>query len=193
MTGQICQLQPFNEFRFDDCIAYLSSTHNRALTVYEIMKLHVMIDVYHTLDRGKPAIGGVIWPFTNGPVSRSSKGRVAIWRKKYETTAQMPDGFLIIDEGDRLSIKATRVPDEDDFSVAEISAMDRAWKDVVELLDEKGFEASQAFFHQDSFIGQAWKNARNRGQSLDWMEIVDEYDKAHPGEDHSKIKIMLQI
>lgn len=192
-SHRLTQLQPFNEYRFDDCMAYLSARHHRPLAVYEIMKLHVMIDVYHTLDCGKPVIGGTIWPFRNGPVSRSSKSRISGWQHKYERDGRMPDGFSITDDGNRLTFTPTRVPEQDDFSDAEISAMDRAWKDVVELLDKQGFAASQAFFHRDSFVGQAWEKAKHCGQNLDWNDIVDEYDRAHPGEDHSRLKALLRF
>jgi hypothetical protein len=193
MSDRISQLQPFNEHRFDDCIAYLAAKHDRPLTVYEMMKLHVMIDVYHTLDRGTPVIGGTIWPFTNGPVSRSSKSRVSQWQKQYEMKAQMPDGFLVIDEGDRLRVKPARIPDDEDFSESELAAMHRAWGDVVELLDKNGFLASQAFFHCDGFIGRAWKKARSCGQNLNWNDIIDEYHAEHSDEDHSRIKALLRI
>src|SRR5438034_11767384 len=76
----LTQLQPFNDHRFDDCMAFLAAKHGRPLSVYEMMKLHAMIDVYHTLDRGKPVIGGSLWPFTNGPISRVAKSRVGQWR-----------------------------------------------------------------------------------------------------------------
>src|SRR5580704_9195545 len=77
---RLAQLQPFNEHRFDDCMAYLAAKNCRPLSVYEMMKLHVMIDVYHAIARGKPVIGGSLSPFTNGPVSRSAKSRITQWR-----------------------------------------------------------------------------------------------------------------
>ena len=188
----VTQLMPFNECRFDDCIAFLAAKHDRALSTYEMMKLHVLIDVNHTLDKGKPVIGGAIWPFTNGPVSRSAKSRVSYWRKRYELSGQMPDGFVLIDDGDRLMVKPTRVPEEEEFSRSELTAMDRAWTDVMGLLATGGFGASQRFFHEDGFIGKAWSKARRRGTSLDWTEIIDEYDAAH-GTDHSRIKTMMCV
>jgi hypothetical protein len=190
-TPVLAQLMPFNEFRFDDCMAYLAAKHNRALSVYEMMKLHVMIDVYHTLARGKPAIGGKVSAFTNGPVSRSSKSRVDDWHRKYERYASMPEAFVLLDDGDRVRAKPVIMPEEDDFSPAELAAMERAWKDVVVLLEERGFEESQRFFHSASFIGRAWAKARQRGTNLDWYEIIEEYDSDHPGEDHSWATAML--
>jgi hypothetical protein len=186
------RLMPFNECRFDDCMAYLAGAHRRPLGTYEMMKLHVMIDVYHTLDRGKPAIGGAFWPFTNGPVARAAKSRVRHWESRYEKTGAMPDGFMLKEEGGRLVATPVRVPDCEDFSAAELDAMERAWRDVIGPLDAAGgFSSSQEFFHKDSFIGRAWEKARQRGSFLDWNEIIDEYDAA-TGEDHSHIKLLLR-
>ncbi len=188
----ITQLQPFNEFRFDDCIAYLAYLYGHPLSIYEAMKLHVMIDVYHVLDRARPVIGGTIYPFTNGPVSRSSKSRVSAWQNRYEKFGQMPEGFEFIDQGAFLKIKPTRMPDADDFSVSEIDAMNLAWRDVVERLEREGFNASQEFFHGKGFIGKAWNKARQSGRNLDWEDIINEYDKEN-GSDHSRVKSLLRI
>jgi len=185
------QLMPFNQYRFDDCMAYLAAKHGDELNTYELMKLHVMIDVYHTLERGKPVIGGSFWPFTNGPVARSAASRVSSWRKGYEVLGKQPDGFqLRSDAGDRLLVKPTAVPEEDDFSRSEIEAMGRAWDEVMDTL-KKGFAASQEFFHGGGFIGKAWLKARNSGLALDWNDIIDEYDAAFH-KNHSHIKALLR-
>jgi len=193
----LTQLQPFNEFRFNDCMAFLAEKHSRALSLYEMMKLHVMIDVYHTIAHGKPVIGGPIAAFTNGPVPRSSKSHIARWKKIYEQSGQMPDGFLIEEHRDRLTFIPTQPPSRDDFSDAEIAAMDRAWTDVVYILDkdgdEEGWIASQKYFHKDSFIGRAWEHARHHGTSLDWCRILDEYKKDHQDADIDGVKSLLCI
>lgn len=190
---KITQLQPFNEHRFDDCIAFLAVKHGRALSLYEMVKLHVMIDVYHTLDRGRPVIGGTISPFTNGPVSRSAKGRVTSWQRHYEARGEMPEHFIIHDDGERLTYEPKTAPDEDDFSAAELEAMDHAWRDVVDILDRGGFKASQEYFHHASFIGRAWRKAKNCGGTLTWDDIIDEYDRSHSDEDHSRLKTLIRF
>jgi hypothetical protein len=192
LTPVKAQLLPFNEWRFDDCMAYLSSTHGRALSVYEMMKLHVMIDVHHTIFCGKPAIGGTFSAFTNGPVSRSAKARVQTWKNRFAKTGEMPDGFLLREDAeDRVRFVPTDTPDEDDFSQAELRAMNLAWRDVVEKLVTQGWDQSQRFFHADGFIGKAWKQARQRGLPLDWNDILDEYAIAYPHEDVGRAKALL--
>lgn len=188
------QLLPFNEWRFDDCMSYLSAKHGRALSVYEMMKLHVMIDVYHTVFSGKPAIGGSFWAFTNGPVSRSAKARVQTWKNRYAKNGEMPDGFLLREDAeDRIHFVPTQTPEDDDFSPAEIRAMNLAWSDVVEKLTTHGWEQSQRFFHSEGFIGKAWKKARQRGLPLDWNDILDEYAIAFPNEDVERAKVLISF
>ena len=187
------QLQPFNEHRFDDCIAYLSAKYRRPLSTYEMMKLHVMIDVHHTLDRGKPVIGGSISAFTNGPVSRSAKSRVTHWRKRYEQIGEMPDGFILIEDEEWFRVKPTRVPEDDDFSAAELAAMEKAWQDVIPLLDEHGFPISQNYFHRDSFIGRAWKTAQSReplGLERDHRGVWQGQPRRGPFADHGAAPLL---
>jgi hypothetical protein len=190
----ITQLQPFNEFRFDDCMAFLAARHNHPLSTYEMMKLHVMIDVHHTLSNAMPVIGGDIWPFKNGPVARCAKHRVADWIRRYEEAGEVPDGFKIIDQGERYLFEPERVPEDDDFSNSELAAMELAWRDVVPVLAAPdGFLASQEFFHKDSPIGVAWGEAWTRGTALDWNEIIDAYAAVCPGLDYSSIKTMMRF
>ena len=173
-------------------MAYLAAKHNRALALYEMMKLHVMIDVYHTIENGKPVIGGQIAAFTNGPVPRSSKTHVGHWKKAYEQSGEMPDGFVITEYRDRLTVIPTQPPSREDFSDSEIKAMDRAWRDVVHLLDkdgeEEGWKASQNYFHKSSFIGRAWEYARHHGTNLDWIRILDEYKTDNPDADIERVE-----
>ncbi|HEX4795293.1 MAG TPA: hypothetical protein VH370_15970 [Humisphaera sp.] len=193
---RISQLQPFNEFRFDDCMAYLAAKYNHALSTYEMMKLHVMIDVHHTLNNAMPVIGGDIWPFVNGPVPRGAKHRVADWIKRYEEAGEAPEAFEIIDRGDRYQFRPKQVPEADDFSESELAAMELAWQEVVPPLSRpEGFAESQQFFHNASPIGEAWDKAWKRGSALDWNEIIDAYAVALPGREshHANIKTLLRI
>ena len=189
---RVTQLAPFNEFRFDDCMAYLSSKYARPLSKYEMMKLHVMIDVHHTVARGKPVIGGRVAAFTNGPVARSAMSRVSHWLKRYEREGIQPDGFLVEEETDSFRMKPTRVPEEDDFSPAELEAMEKAWGDVIGLLEAKGFQASQDFFHKDSYVGRAWMSARRRGECLDWNEIIDGFYADQGGGEADRVKTLMR-
>jgi hypothetical protein len=182
MPSPITQLQPFNEHRFDDCMAYLSSKHGRVLSRYEMMKLHVMIDVHHVLDNGIPVIGGEIWPYTNGPVIPCAFHRVSDWIKNYEQTGETPDCFTIAENSaERYEFGPKCCPDKEDFSESEIAAMEAAWNDVIPVL-VSGFDQSQRYFHEESPIGEAWEKASQRGGALDWEEIFELYSRKY---DHS--------
>jgi hypothetical protein len=195
LPSRLTQLQPFNEHRFDDCMAYLSAKYGRPLSTYEMMKLHVMVDVHHTLNNAMPVIGGDVWPFKNGPVARCAKNRVADWIKRYEVSGESPEGFEIIDKGDRYRFAPTAIPDKDDFSESELAAMELAWADVVPALNSgpDGFARSQNFFHSDSPIGQAWAKAWARAGALDWNEIIDAYAAKFSGLDYSYVKAMIRF
>ncbi len=170
------QLQPFNEHRFADCLAYLSAKHGRRLSLYESVKLHVMIDVFHTVAHRKPVIGGHFLPFPNGPVSRPAEAHFNNWQERYNERGEVPDGFAATETQYGLAVQGTRPPDPDEFSDAERAAMDAAWASVVPTYD-RGWGESQDFFHRDSFVGRAWRSARNLGKPLDWNVILDEYDR----------------
>ena len=170
------QLQPFNACRFDDCLAYLSHKHGRALSLYESVKLHVMIDVYHVIGSGKPVIGGHFALFPNGPVARPAETRFNAWRDRYNETEQPPTGFEATETERGLAVRGSGQVDADDFSDDERAAMDRAWAAVVPTLDE-GWLQSQRFFHSGSFVGRAWKSARRLGRPLDWNVILSQYDQ----------------
>lgn len=186
------QVLPFNESRFDDCVSYLAHKHGRELSVYELMKLHVMIDVFHCVQHGKPVIGGPLFPFTNGPVSRSSKYRVSEWCEKYQVGAEHPERFKVVEGLEGIHFAPVSAPSDDEFSDSELDAMQRAWDAVIPTLEEDdGFNKSQRYFHSDSFIGRAWSRAKKFGRELDWDEIIDEYDREN-STDHSHIKIIMR-
>ena len=170
------QLQPFNPCRFDDCLAYLSNKHGRSVSLYAAMKLHVMIDVFHVISTGKPAIGGCFAAFPNGPVARSAETRFNEWREQFNLSEQPPAGFEAMETEYGLAVRGAGPVDPYDFSEAELSAMDRAWDAVVPTLDQ-GWQQSQKFFHSGSFVGRAWRSAKRLGKSLDWDVILSQYDQ----------------
>lgn len=188
---RLTQLMPFNEFRFDDCMAFLSVKHGRELNKYEMMKLHVMIDVHHTIMRGKPVIGGKLSPYTNGPVARIAWARVKTWINQYDRRGVFPDGFLVKEGENGHTLRALQSPDQEDFSSAELQAMEKAWDDVIGRLQREKFQGSQDFFHGETAIGRAWLSAKHRGDFLDWNEIIDNYEK--DGADLSHVKAMLYV
>lgn len=187
------QVLPFNESRFDDCVAFLAARNGRSLNIYEIMKLHVMIDVFHTLARGKPVIGGALWPFTNGPVARHAKHHVRKWWDNYQKNGSQPERLRLVENADGARFEATAAPDEQEFSTSELEAMSSAWNVVIPVLAEpNGFEKSQRYFHSESFIGRAWSRAKASGRELNWDDIIDEYDLENRT-DHSHIKTIMRF
>lgn len=186
------QIQPFNRHRFADSLAYLSAAHNRPLRLYEAVKLHVMSDVFHTVRTSKPMIGGFLSPFPNGPVVRSAENQFNAWFARYNETGESPEGFTASENQYGLLIKSAAPPDVDDFSDAEAAATGAAWDAVIPVLD-RSWEDSQDFFHRASFIGRAWKSAKNLGTALDWNVILQEYDRENGTTVSSSIGRLLAI
>ncbi len=190
----LSQLMPFNEHRFDAIMAYFSRKYGRKLSQYDMMKLHVMTDVFHTLETGRPAIGGSLEPWKYGPVVRPAYNRVAKWWYDHDKTGRNPEGFRLVDDGGNAKqLEAVGEVDDDDFSDCEKRSMDTAWSIVVGLLDD--WQRSQRFFHDptESFIGKAWHEATNAGaHGINWNDIIDAYDEFH-GSDHAHIKTLMVL
>lgn len=186
----LSQLMPFNEHRFDACLTYLSKEYGKTLTQYDMVKLHVMIDVFHVLEYGRPVIGGRVQPWEHGPVVRLAYNRIMQWWHTVKETGKQPEKFHIEHlQNKKIAFTATTDPDFDDLSETEIEAMERAWKAVM----TKNWESSQAYFHDPStFMGRAWSNASAEGRSIDWDEIIDAYDEL-TGENHSHVKRMIRL
>lgn len=183
----LSQISPFNEARFDACMRYLSSQHTRPLDQYEMMKLHVMTDIFHTLRYGAPVIGGSLDAWTFGPVVAEAYARVRRWIKEYDRLGQEPDGFVFSYEDARSrAFEASSAPSDDEFSQSEVQAMNEAW----ELVTKMDFGESQRYFHSSSFVGKAWQRARQEDRPVDWDDIIDEYDQEY-GTDHTHIKTLV--
>src|SRR4051794_15408033 len=73
----LSQITPFNQHRFDAVIRYLSARHGRTLTQNDIVKIHVMTDVYHVIDYGMPVMGGQLEPWKHGAVVQRAYNRIA--------------------------------------------------------------------------------------------------------------------
>jgi uncharacterized phage-associated protein len=180
----LSQLLPFNEGRFDACMAYLARKHQRLLTKYDMVKIHVMADVLHVLEHGKPIIGGAISPWQFGPVVARAYKRLRAWECKFDEIGAEPENYSIAGRaGNSLEFRPTLAVEADDFSPSELTAMEGAWQKVMEQL--RDFQESQQYFHgSGSFIGRAWNKARLEGRDLDWEEVIAEYEKegdlAHP-------------
>lgn len=183
------QISPFNEARFDDCMAYLSQKHERALTQYDMVKLHLMTDFFHSLERGKPVIGGPVEAWDFGPVVPDAYNRIRHWTYKHDEEGFQPDALSIVSQsGKSWQFQNSKKIDPREFSQSELDALDKAWKTIMKLT----WNQSQEFFHGASFVGRAWSKARAQKRNIDWQELIDEYDKEH-GTDHKHIKVLLRF
>ncbi len=195
MRTTLSQLQPFNELRFDAAMCLLSKRNARALTKYEMVKLHVLADVFHTLETGSPILGGTLEPWPNGPVFEEAFERLDEWCTKYDYTGEMPEKFIIKSQG-KLRIMTPRFDaDAEDFSASELRALQKAWDAFIPTMDEgyHGYQKSQVYFHSDNtFIGRAYNKAKAEGRDIDWNDIIDAYDAIH-GTDHADVKLLMQF
>lgn len=185
------QLQPFNAERFDACLAYLAQSHNRTLTQYDMVKIHVMADIYHTLKYGKPIIGGPLRGWPHGPVVDSAYNRVMHWAHDWDDDhEQQPESFRIVRKtGKSFVFEPTVEVSEDDFSPAELAAMQAAWNCVM----TKGWNRSQDFFHKESFVGRVWEKTGGNGEPIDWRDIIDAYAQENPTFEAQPIKALISI
>jgi hypothetical protein len=191
----LSQLLPFNEYRFDAAMVYLSRLHDRALSKYEMSKLHVLADVFHTLEHATPIIGGPLATWPNGPVVGPAYDRLEEWCTRYELTGQMPDRFKIESRREvRLFIPAAEA-DPDEFSDSEKAALGTAWRTLMPLMDRgyPGYEDAQRLFHDPgTFLGRAYQRAKQEQRAIDWNDIIDAYDEIHAA-DHRHIKALMSV
>lgn len=184
------QLMPFNEEQFDRCALWLARRLGRSVTQYDLLKFHVMTDIYHVLACGRPVIGGKLEKWKYGPVVSRAWHRLDYQTRCYEMGRD--EGVLSVQarEGNayRFAARPGAKVDQDDFSKTEIDAMEAALK-VVRM----GFAKSQTFFHKPrgSFVGKAWHDTQD-GCPIDWNLIIDAYDSQH-GTDHSHIKTLIAL
>ena len=176
----LSQLQPFNEERFDACMAHLATTHARDLTQYEMVQLHVILDLLHTVEHAQPVIGGKLDAWQRGPVVGPAYKRVVHWGRRFDEHGTQPERFSVSCKSDTIyAYKPTVAPDPDDFSPAESKAMEGAWQIV--MVDHAGWKKSQDYFHNPKFpVGRVWSEARQHNAAMDWRALVrawGEYQK----------------
>ncbi len=183
------QLAPFNEHRFDQCMLWLSQTHDRFLTQFQLVKLHIMIDAFHVLGHGVPVIGGTIEAWKKGPVAP-----IAYFRLRHKWTAwergEEDELFQIKEHSTREGVYCFSPQpgvqiDSGEFSQAEMDAMSQAWEEVI--------NSGRNHFHDEQvFIGRAWKRAFDHSEKMDWNVIIDTYDEMNTT-DHSAIKQIIAM
>lgn len=191
----LSQLQPFNEARFDSAIAYLVRKNQRPLSKYEIVKLHVLMDIIHTLGHGSPIIGGKLEAWDLGPVVDEAYARLETWCNQLEYDDGELDNFTVEVRGKRKYLSPKFTADPEDFSASELQAMEQAWAQFIPMMDRgfTGYKESREYFHSDdTYIGRAYNKAKAESRDIDWNDIIDAYDQIHQT-DHSDIKLLMQF
>ena len=179
----VTRLIPFNPHRFDACAAYLAQQYGRPLTIFELVKHHVMTDVYHVLQTGHQAIGGELEPWPYGPVNERAFKRLKHWEHLHEETGYQPAEYEVT-KADLYAFTPRADFNPDDTSPAELQAMDMA----IDLLQRQSFGDAYRFFHgDDTFMGRAYNAAEAENRAIAWDDILDAYDALH-GTDHQHIK-----
>jgi uncharacterized phage-associated protein len=189
----LSQLQPFNEHRFDLAMAYFSKKYGRALSQYDMIKLHVLADVFHTLATAQPMIGGSLEAWTYGPVVKPAYHRITNWSAKFDQYGEQPELLNFVSKrGTVNNFEASVDIDYDEFSECEIDAMKRAWDVMHPMMDD--FSSSKDFFHNPkrSFIGKAWAIAKDQSRAIDWNDVIDAFDEFN-STDHSSIKTLMKL
>jgi len=182
------QLSPFNENQFDRCMLWFCVNKGKSLNQYDMVKLHVLTDIFHTLDYGLPVIGGTMRPWPYGPVVQDAYFRIMnVYSVKGPFKMSSGSGNTR-----QFSPSECAEIDPDDFSVSEVKAMERAW--LVHKIEHPGFNDSQRYFHEPSasFIGKAYDAAQREGRNLSWEDIVTAYDE-ESGEDHSHVLSLMSL
>jgi uncharacterized phage-associated protein len=186
----LSQLRPFDEGMLRRCVAYLSQAKRRSLSQLYIVKLNVLIDLFHILRCGKPVIGGSVAPWELGPVVPEAYRAFDRWKCDFDRDGTQPDGLrLARRSGKNVDVRAADTVVVEEFSMAEIDAMERAWAEIGHL----NFDGLEHYTHSpDTFLGAAYAAARREGRLMDWDEIVGLYDQFH-GEDHSAIRALIRL
>jgi uncharacterized phage-associated protein len=183
------QIAPFNATRFDLCMAYYCQRYKRELTQYDMVKLHLMTDIFHTLEQAKPVVGGSVQAWDFGPVIDQAYRRIKHWDYSHDETGSQPDTLRILNRrGNSCEFINSQQIDKAEFTDSELNAMERAWDSFMHM----NWNESQRFFHEDSFIGRSWSKARQERRNIDWDDIIDEYDKEH-GTNHTHIKALIRF
>jgi len=182
----LTQLIPFNPHRFDACLTYLGKRlYQRPLSLFEMVKLHVMTDVFHVLKTGHQIIGGELQPWPYGPVVEPSYNRLKAWVHQHEESGGrfQPDEFRLV-VSDVCTFVSTLDIDMDDLSATELEAMEQA----ASVLKPMSFDDAYHYFHStDTFMGRAYIRASNENRAIAWADIIDGHDEIF-GSDLQRLK-----
>jgi hypothetical protein len=180
------ELQPFNQTRFDACMAWVAKAFDRTLSQYEAVKIHALADALHVVRFHNPIIGGTLKKLPYGAVALNALNRAKRWKIDKDAPFEMTDK-----NGNAMYFKrkpgSTR---EAMFTPAERQTILEAAGTVFSMT----FAASQKFFHGESgennFLGKAWSNTHKANAPISWDAILTAY-AAQTGADVAALKSLI--
>lgn len=166
------ELQPFNQARFDACMAWVAKQFDRTLSQYEAVKIHALADALHVVRFYTPIIGGTLRKLQNGPVALNALNRAKSWGADDEAPFKLTDT-----RGKTLFFTPKSLPTRESmFTKYEREAILESASKVFSMT----FAQSQNFFHgetdeQNSFLGKAWRKTSVDKAPISWNMVLKFY------------------
>lgn len=165
------ELQPFNQARFDACMAWVAKQFDRTLSQYEAVKIHALADVLHAVAHHRPIIGGTFKKLPYGPVALDALNRAKEWKDDKHAPFELTDKL-----GNTMLFKPKPGPTHEAmFTPSEREAILEAAGTVFSMT----FSASQKFFHGEAgkgnYLGRAWSKTPKENASISWDTILKAY------------------
>jgi hypothetical protein len=171
----IYELQPFNQARFDACMAWVAKEFDRSFSQYEAVKIHALADALHTVRYHNPIVGGRLRKLRHGPVDLDALNRSKDWSDDDKSSPMSP----VAKRGKCIYFARKPGPTHEDmFTPSELDAI----RDAARIVFSMTFAESQKFFHGDqdgsnTFLGKAWKATKSDKAPISWEDIVTAYSK----------------
>src|SRR5687767_7946733 len=136
------ELQPFNQARFDACMAWVAKQFDRTLSQYEAVKIHALADALHVVRFHNPIIGGTLKKLQHGPVALDALNRAKGWKDDKDAPFELMDKL-----GNTMLFKPKPGPTREGmFTLSEREAILEAASTVFSM----PFNQSQKFFHGEA-------------------------------------------
>jgi len=182
------ELQPFNQARFDACMAWVARQFDRTLSQYEAVKIHALADALHVVRFHNPIIGGALRKLKHGPVALDALNRAKGWQDDKDAPFD-----LSAKRGNAMYFAPKSGPTREAmFTPSERQAILDAARTVFAMT----FDESQKFFHgeadKDDFLGKAWRKTQRNKVLISWDAILNAYS-AQTGQDAAELKALICI
>ena len=186
---KIISLAPFNYYKLQMLIGYLSIKHYKTFNLYSVNQFHVLVDAIHVIKHGSPVVGGRLDAWHCGPMFPDTYHLVNEWFENYDKSGEHPDELEIVETEssafhDYNEMRCLEVDCKfktvyaDEFSKLELESLDFAWKEIgnktphecnLYLTDDKG-----------SFLGEVYSKAiKNEDKGIDWLDVIGTYERWH--------------